>query len=108
MIDLDINDTIFNNLNLYSLEIDEQMITDFKEMVSKEDFPDEVIIDITEGVFKINKLKKEFRILKRYHYDQEIYLGYPNEFQIDMQVFIAYKVAKLSGFNVFLEPKYSN
>lgn len=108
MMDIEIDDKIFNPLSLYSVKVEEEMVADFKKMVSSDEFPDEVVIDIVEGVFKINKLKKEFRILKRHSYDAEIYLGYPNDFQIDLQVFIAYKVAKLSGFKVFLENKYSN
>lgn len=108
MSELEIDDKIFNPISIYSLDISEESIEDFKKMVEREDLPDEVIVDTIEGVFKLNKVKKEFRILKRNHYDQDIFLGYPNDFQIDFQVFLAYKTAKLSGFNVFLENKYSN
>jgi hypothetical protein len=108
MHEIEIDDKIFNPLGIYSIDVSEESIDDFKEMVKRDDLPNEIVVDTIEGVFKLNKDKKEFRILKRNHYDQEIYLGYPNQFQVDFQVFIAYKVAKLSGYNVFLEAKYSN
>ena len=108
MMDIEIDDKIFNPISLYGIEIDEDMVTDFKEMVESDEFPKEVIVDNVYGTFKVNKEKNEFRILKRNSYDLDIYLRYPNDLQIDMEVFVAYKVAKLSGFNVFLENKYSN
>jgi len=108
MMDIEIDDKIFNPISLYGIKIDDEVVENFKEMVNQDDFPDEVVVDIVQGVFKINKVKKEFRILKRYSYDREIYLGYPSDLQIDLEIFTAYKVAKLSGFEVFLENKYSN
>jgi hypothetical protein len=108
MMDIEIDDKIFNPLSLYSVHIHEKMITDFKRQVSRDDFPNEFVLELVEGRFKINKVKKEFRILERFKCGDFEDTPYTNDFEIELQVFIAYKVAKLSAFNVFLEPKYSN
>jgi hypothetical protein len=108
MIDMEVDDKIFNPLGLYTVHIHDKMIRDFKKQVSREDFPEEFVLDLVEGKFKINKVKKEFRILERYKYSDIDDSQFIHDFEIELQVFIAYKVAKLSGFKVFLEPKYSN
>ena len=109
MIELEINDTIFNSLDILSIKIELDVIKDFIEVINRDTMPDEFVLDSIEGTFKINKLKKEFRILKRNYYSKrKIALGFPNDYSVDIQVCVAYKVAQASGFKVFLEPKYLN
>lgn len=103
-----VDDKIFDPLGLYTVHIHDEMIEQFKEQVNREDFPEEFVLDLVEGRFKINKVKKEFRILQRFKCGDVDDSPYAHDFEIELQVFIAYKVAKLSGFKVFLESKYSN
>lgn len=103
-----VDDKIFNPLGLYTVHIHDEMVEQFLEQVDSEEFPEEYIFDLAEGRFKINKVKREFRILERYKCGDFKGSPYSHDFEIELQVLIAYKVAKLSGFKVFVEPKYSN
>jgi hypothetical protein len=99
---------IFGNLHHLALPIHDKMIEEFHRVHEQEFEEDEFIIDSLEGFFKVNRIKKEFRILKRKYYDPEIYLGYPSNDEIDRAICILYKVAIKSGYKVFLESKFLN
>ena len=103
-----VDNMIFNNIAFYGMEITEEQVENFKRSIFSKDLPDEYVVDSVEFVFKVNKIKNEFRILKRHYYDTSIFLGYPNAQQIDYTAFVAYKMAHKAGLNVFLEKKYSN
>jgi hypothetical protein len=101
-------DMIFNNIAFYGMEITEEQVENFRNQIFSEDLSDEYVVDSLEFVFKVNKSKNEFRILKRYYYETDVYVGRPTPQQIDYVVFTAYKLAHRAGLNVFLENKYSN
>ena len=103
-----VDDLMFDNIEIYKLEITEEEVFRFKKQIFNDDLPNEYVIDLLEFTFKVNKIKKEFRILKRHYYDTEVYIGYPNKQQVDYTTFSAYKTAMKAGFQVFLENKYSN
>jgi len=99
---------MFENIDIYKIEISDESVFKFKKQIFDDDLPNEYVVDLLEFVFKVNKSKKEFRILKRNYYDTEVFLGYPNKHQVDFATFTAYKTAMKAGFKVFLENKYSN
>ena len=84
-------------------------IEEFKRLSTSSNLPDEYTFESLEAIIKINRIKMEFRILKRKYYSKEnIMRGYPSNIDVDLSILMAYKIAKESGFKVFLEPKYMN
>jgi hypothetical protein len=102
------HDCIFDDLFLYGMEIPEEMVEEFRDKALSDDMPEEYIVDTDEVVFKINKQKKELRLLQRKHYEQDVFLGMPSKQKVDFVAMRVYKVGIRAGFKVFLENKYSN
>jgi hypothetical protein len=101
-------DLMFKNINIYQLEITQQRIDDFIDMVIDEDMPNEYTLDLPEFSFKVNQSKKEFRILKRNYGRCRTEIVDLNDAQIDFCVYISYMTAIKSGFTAFLENKFNN
>ena len=103
------DDLIFGNLAYYSIKADVREARDFKKVALGDRFPDEYVFDSLQCKVKICKSRMEFRILERKYYTKEqIMRGYPSKIDVDLGTMMAFKIAKLAGFNVFLDPKYSN
>ena len=98
--------TIFECLNDFKFEVDSNDIERFKKTMTTKDLPNEFIFETNEGIFKVNKSKKEFRIIERHYYPSGI--GFPSDEQIEYTIMAMYKIASWSGYKVFLDPKYSN
>jgi hypothetical protein len=101
-------DLMFNNINIYQIEITQQRVNEFMDMVLDEEMPNEYTLDLPEFSFKVNQSKKEFRILKRNYGCCKIEIGYLNDAQIDFCVYISYMTAIKSGFTAYLENKFNN
>jgi len=100
---------MFDNLSFYGMKVKKRDIELFKKRALSPELPDEYVFETLEGIFKINKIKKEFRVLKRnYFFDELDMLNHPNKQQIDFQVFMIYRIALRAGFKVYLENKFSN
>ena len=102
------DDMFFGSLEFYNYRVTKYDIDYFKMMALRNDLPSEYVVESTEGFFKVNKDKCEFRILRKKSYDNYIYKGYPTDEEINFKIMVIYKSAKKVGFNIFLENKYSN
>lgn len=99
-------DTIFETIIDFKFEVDKDDIDRFIQTMSVKDLPNEFVFQTNEGVFKVNRNKKEFRILERHYYPKGV--GFPSDEQVEYTLMAMYKIASWSGFKVFLDPKYSN
>lgn len=96
-----IEDKIFDSIAIYRFDVEMEDILKFRETLSSVNLPNEITFETKEGIFKINKKKKTFRILHRKYY--------PNKsFESDFVVMSMFKIALWSGYDCFLEDKYSN
>ena len=103
------DDLIFGNLAFYSAKANINEAKEFKRVALSKHLPDEYCFEGIQCVIKINKIKRQFRIMSRKYYThEECMLGYPSKMDVDIDTMMAFKIAKLAGFEVFLEPKYSN
>ena len=103
------DELMFDNLSLYGMKVKKSDIELFKKRALAPDLPEDYIFETLEGIFKINKTKKEFRVLKRKYFSDELsIIGLPNRQQIDYQIFLIYRIALRAGFKVYLENKFSN
>lgn len=102
------DDLICCDLSFLAYKVRREDVSTFIQKANDKFLPDEYIFETLEGFFKINKVKKEFRILKRKQYDDLLFLGYPNKSKVDLEIMKIYKIAKRAGFKVFLENKFSN
>jgi hypothetical protein len=101
-------DLICKSLDMLKISIDKEDIELFEYAVSRDGMPNEFTFESTQGYFKVNVNKKEFRILKRNHYGELVLLGYPTDAEIDKEIAFIWKLACRSGYKVYLENKYSN
>ena len=101
-------DMICKDIELYKIEVEKEDVEVFKFAVNQKGMPDVFTFESLQGYFKIDKIKKEFRILKRKSYGDLTIIGCPTDTQIDEEIAFIWKVACRSGFKVFLENKYSN
>ena len=93
-------DLFCGKLSYLKIEVSSNDVTFFLDSIMDEDLPEDFMFEVDEGIIKINRLKKEFRILKRNVTN--------NPCDADIQMMIVMKIAKRAGFKLFLEPKYSN
>ena len=98
-----IDDIIFLNLEFGMYDVTADDIRIFLEAVDSDCMPDCFYFETEEGWFKINRPKKEFRILKRKEHK-----NMDKNFECDFTIMAMYKVAKRSGYKCFLENKYMN
>ena len=110
MIQMEMDDFIFGNLDFYCLNINMEDSELFLETIMSNELPDVFNFHCDGGTFKVDRINKEFRIVKRnynhpFNYE---YFDLPTNETIDLSVMVAYKIAQGAGFKVFLDPKYSN
>lgn len=95
-----IEEKIFSNLCCFNVRVTQKDVDNFIDAISDHWLPDVITFDVDEAMIRIDRKQMEFRILKRYKTN--------NQFQSDMLLATAIKVAIKSGFKLFLEPKFSN
>lgn len=96
-------DIIFMSLEFGMYDVTQEDIKIFLRAVDSDDMPDCFFFETAEGWFKINRPKKEFRILKRKEHK-----SIDKRFECDFTIMAMYKVAKRSGYKCYLENKYMN
>jgi hypothetical protein len=102
-------DFMFGSIDFLSVEPHPREAREFYKFATSSLLPDEYTFETPSAIIKINKEKLEFRILKRKYYSEDsVKNGFPSKLEVDMEIIIAYKIAKMAGFDVFLEPKYMN
>jgi hypothetical protein len=82
------------------IDVSSKDVMFFIDAIMDEEMPEEFVLEVDEGVIKLNRIKKEFRVIKRNVTN--------NPCNADIQMMIVMKIAKKAGFKLFLEPKYSN
>jgi hypothetical protein len=96
-----VEDKIFDCIAMYRFDVELDDINKFREALCNESLPNVIIFETKEGVFKVNRKKKSFRILHRKYY--------PNKsLESDFVLMSMFKIALWSGYECFLESKYSN
>jgi hypothetical protein len=101
-----IDDKIFSTLLLHGFNVEDEDIERFHKVMNTRGLPSEFIFETQEGVFKVNRKRKEFRIVKRKYFEFNGRVVLPQE--IDYTIMAMYKIASWSGYKVFLDEKYSN
>jgi hypothetical protein len=95
------DDFLFYELNYLDVEVTETDIVLFIDNLLNNEYPNEFIIDVVEFKFKVNKEKRQFRIVERNYNGNNVR-------QVDFAVCRALKIASYSDFEIFLDPKYCN
>tara|TARA_R110000868_G_scaffold101361_6_gene279116 strand:- start:686 stop:979 length:294 start_codon:yes stop_codon:yes gene_type:complete len=95
-----IEDNIFFCLDCLSVEVSEEDVSNFEKAIYDCTFPNLVILNFDEAKIKLDKINKEFRIIKRNKTS--------NQYESDMLLVATIKVAIKLGFKIYLEPKFSN
>ena len=95
-----IEDSIFYCLDCLSVDVSDEDVSNFEKAIYDITFPNVVIINFDEAKIKLDRLKKEFRIIKRNKTN--------NQYESDMLLVATIKVAIKLGFKIYLEPKFSN
>jgi hypothetical protein len=95
-----IEDFFCGKLSYMKIDVSSKDVMFFLDAIMDEEMPEEFVLEVDEGVIKLNRIKKEFRVIKRNVTN--------NPCNADIQMMIVMKIAKRAGFKLFLEPKYSN
>lgn len=101
-----VDDKIFSTLLVMGFDVTQDDIDRFNDVMSSRALPNSFVFETEEGVFKINRKRKEFRIVKRKYFQVNDKIVLPE--QIDYTIMAMYKIACWSGYKVFLDEKYSN
>lgn len=101
-----VDDKIFSTLLVMGFDVTQDDIDRFNDVMNNWSLPNTFVFETEEGVFKINRKRKEFRIVKRKYFEFSGKVVLPE--QIDYTIMAMYKIASWSGYNVFLDEKYSN
>ena len=91
------------SLDFKLYEVSQKDIALFLEAVDHSKMPDSFYFETTEGIFKVSKTKREFRVIMRKPQKNS-----EKTFDADLTIMAMYKTAKRSGFKCFLETKYMN
>lgn len=98
-----IDDKLFISIDFKGFEVNSSDIAMFLDVINKRCSADAFIFETEVGFFKVDKVNKIFRILKRKQKD-----SMTEHQESDFIVMAMYKIAKRSGFKCFLENKYMN
>ena len=99
----DLEDTwfAFVEVNPHDLQIFKKKVISLKRGL--------FLVNINEGCFMIDKKKKTFRVVERMKYSGKTdYDKMRSKYAIDYAVYFVLKMAKMSGYTITLENKYSN
>jgi hypothetical protein len=103
-----ITEDFFCPMDIFSYKVSKKEIANFKKAALDSYKPNEYILETNDGMFKITQDERVFMILMRkYEYTIPEEMDYDID-EIDSNVMMIFKIAKSSGFKVFLEQKYSN
>ena len=95
-----IEDNIFYCLDCLSVQVSDEDVSNFEKAIYDITFPNLAILNFDEAKIKLDKINKEFRIIKRNKTT--------NQYESDMLLVATIKVAIKLGFKLYLEPKFSN
>jgi hypothetical protein len=98
-----IEDKIFTSLQFGLFKVTKKDIQQFLDAISYKTLADVFVFETDEGFFKVDKVNKVFRVLKRKEKPTK-----EEQMESDFTVMAMYKIAKRSGFKCFLENKYMN
>jgi hypothetical protein len=98
-----IDDKIFMSLAFKLYEVTPKDIALFLEALDQKNMPDSFYFETQEAIFKINKIKREFRVIMR-----KPQKNLEKTLDADLTIMAMYKTAKRSGYKCFLETKYMN
>jgi hypothetical protein len=98
-----IDDKIFISLAFELYEVTPKDISLFLEALDQQKMPDSFYFETQEAIFKINKIKREFRVIARTPHN-----NFEENLDADLTIMAMYKTAKRSGYKCFLETKYMN
>jgi hypothetical protein len=98
-----IDDKIFVSLDFQRFQVTSKDISKFLDAIQKNTNSNVFVFETDEGFFKVDKVNRVFRVLKRKEkFSLEQY------HDSDFVVMAMYKIAKRSGFKCYLENKYMN
>ena len=102
-------DLLIDDLTTINLKISLENIQSFLNMVDDNDLPPIFSVDVDEGIFKFDRIRKQLFLLKRFsyrnHYNSH---KYKSDYEIDLTILRFMKTAKLSGYKIYFEQKFSN
>jgi hypothetical protein len=98
-----IDDKIFISLAFELYEVTPKDIALFLEALDQQKMPDSFYFETKDAIFKINKIKREFRVIAR-----KPQKDFEKSLDSDLTIMAMYKTAKMSGYKCFLETKYMN
>lgn len=94
------SETILSNVTLFSVKVELIDMLKFMSSVINPKLPNAYVLDLDECSIKIKQKERQLYILNRYPNKNPIWDEY--------QLAILLRVAKESGFEIFLEPKHMN
>jgi len=94
------SETMLTNVTLFSVKVELIDMLKFMSSVINCKLPNAYVLDLDECSIKIKQKERQLYLLKRYPNKNPTWDEY--------QLAILLKVAKESGFDYFLEPKYMN
>lgn len=103
------NDLIIDDISLMAVKVDKDSVKGMQQIAVDDSLPNEFSFEGVEGKFKINRRKKEFRVLFRNSFSSHPFSHLlPSDQDIDFTILKSIKIAIGAGYKVFLEPKFSN
>jgi hypothetical protein len=98
-----VDDKIFVNLEQWNFRVTKEDIGLFNSAMENPSLPESFAFETEDAYFKIDKVNKVFRILRRKEKSTK-----EAQHHSDMNVMVLYKIAKRSGYKCYLENKYMN
>jgi hypothetical protein len=103
------NDMLIDDITLMKVKVDRESVDGMLQVAMDNTLPNEFSFEGVEGIFKINRSKKEFYVLHRNSYSRHpLSHLLPTDADIDLTILKSIKIAKKAGFKIYLEPKFSN
>jgi hypothetical protein len=98
-----VQDKIFMSLDYGVYRVTNRDIAMFLNAIDHDKMPDSFVFETTEGIFKVDRKIKVFRIvMRKQQKDLE------SSIEADLTIMAMYKTAKRSGYKCYLEIKYMN
>jgi hypothetical protein len=101
-----VDDKIFCCIIDFDFDVTDDDVERFRFAIELADAPKEFVFQTNEGIFKVNKQRKEFRVLQRKYNGFGMFI--PNLIEVDYTIMAMCKIACWSGYKVYLDTKFSN
>ena len=98
--------TIFKNLELLKIEVDEREYNSFKKYIFEKQKIGRFQLQSLVGLFIVDFEKMQFRLVERFNHFKDTKLI--TEVELEFEIIFLFKMAKKMGFDIFFENKYSN